>query len=187
MPSIIDDSHFVPADRVPTGPIGFSLRAAYSAMAEGKAGGFVAQTGPSDPAAYVTAAFVRAALRVNAAEAGAAFAAAMPLHFPIGRFLGGDGAFRGRMIEAMDSGAVGIVPVLQPLRPNDAPPLRRNGNYAVYPVRDENRLAGWYFNHEIVAGTVQLPAPVYLCKDNHHRNPDSDSGYCSFCPSELIL
>jgi hypothetical protein len=110
----------------------------------------------------------------------------MPVQFALARFVGRDANFHPKMLGVLGT-EITIVPVLGPISPYAEAPAPR-GDYVVYPVRDPKRLAGWYFNHEtLVQGTVQQPPPSYLCKDNQHQNADSDSGWCRFCPSALIL
>jgi hypothetical protein len=186
MPRVIEDSHFIPSERVPTGPLELPMRAAYALLSEWQTSGLILLSA-SEPVAYATAAFLKAAIQIDASENGAALASSMPVQFALARFLGRDANFHPKMLGILGA-EIAIVPVLGPINPYAEAPARRGSDYTVYPVRDPKRLVGWYFSHETLAqGTVQQSPPSYLCKDNNHPNADSDSGWCRFCPSALIL
>src|SRR5260370_4863183 len=61
------------------------------------------------------------------------------------------------------------------------------GSLQVYCVMRNNQQAGWLFNHEYLADSINSYPPVWLCTnpERQHKNYSLDHGNCSFCPYPL--
>jgi hypothetical protein len=62
------------------------------------------------------------------------------------------------------------------------------GRRVLYPVQENGKYIGWFFDAEEHKAAVDTPPPTFICGNpkHPHSNPDPDSGFCYRCRYPIV-